>query len=254
MCDQFNISIVSYTKDTSDLHMCLDSLKNQHVMKNVIIVDNLGSLAIKTLSSKYEFVQYFQLPNVGFGAGHNFASSKFSQGGYRVFLNPDICLPDQCLNIIKNCFKKNSGVSLLSPILLNLDGSYQQFVRDYPGLPSMLKRIFFNKNSQPDYTLKDKMFVDTKYMHGAFFVIDKGISTHQSMFDERYFLYLEDIDLCISMADYGRVGVCLDAKVFHRHGKASRKLSRITWIHFISFVKFWLKHGILYRRIKSNDR
>ena len=85
-------------------------------------------------------------------------------------------------------------------------------------------------------------------MHGAFFIIDKEINKDVVKLDERYFLYLEDIDFCILMQNYGKIGVATLANATHKHDRASRRSLQLTILHLKAFCKFWIKHGFFTRR------
>jgi N-acetylglucosaminyl-diphospho-decaprenol L-rhamnosyltransferase len=242
--DIFNISIVSYSNVFDELKRCLDSISRQSVNTEVIIIDNLGSDDLKIMTEKYENTKYYSLPNPGFGAAHNFASDLFKHKGYRVFLNPDIILRDECLEQILTYFCKYPEISLLSPMLTNTDHSLQHFVRSYPSFPNMIKRIFKIDN---DILNHSQFFTLVDYIHGAFFVLNKNANS-EIQYDERYFLYLEDIDLCITAKKFGHVCVANRAFAMHSHQKASHHSLRLLCVHLNSFIKFWYKHGFFKRR------
>lgn len=243
MPDRYNISIVTYTNEVTDLERCLASIQRQGVNTKIIVVDNLGSAVVKELIKGLPEVDYYSLPNPGFGAAHNFATTKFDASGYRVFLNPDIVLEIGCLQEIANCFNANPEVVLLSPMLYNTDGSQQQFVRNYPSIVNMVKRVFLSTKN--NFIYNSEPFCSAKFMHGAFFVLNNKLETDQFGFDERYFLYLEDIDFCISMRERGDIGIATRASATHRHMKQSRKISKLTLYHLRSFIQFWMKNGTM---------
>ena len=73
--------------------------------------------------------------------------------------------------------------------------------------------------------------------------VDKNI-----LFDERYFLYLEDLDFCIRLSSVGYIGVVHKALALHGHEQASRKNINLLLIHLRSFLYFWYKHGFFLKR------
>ena len=170
---------------------------------------------MKALLDTKPAIKYYSLPNPGFSGGHNFATSKFQTSGYRIFLNPDIVLDDNCLVAVQKCFNENPEVVMVSPRLLNIDGTEQNFIRNYPGIHNLISRILGREESF--YLNKDESFFNAHYMHGAFFIIDKEINKDVVKLDERYFLYLEDIDFCILMQNYGKIGVATLANATHKH-------------------------------------
>lgn len=246
----FNISIVTYTHNISDLKKCIESIFKQNEPVQLIIVDNLGSNIVRDYVTKFTNTLYFELPNPGFGAAHNFANNHFKSLGYRVFLNPDVEMAPFCLFNIRKFFEKKKGYSMVSPMLYNSDGSMQGIIRQYPFILQLIKRNFLRKyliDTIPN-------FIDgvcsVELLHGAFFVIDYVVPKNFQFYDTRYFLYLEDFDLCIKLRRFGKIGVLQAATAIHRHNRGSKKNINLFLTHLRSLLKFWNKHGYLYERQK----
>ena len=244
----FNISIVTYTHDINDLKKCVESIFIQKELVQLIIVDNLRSHIVKDYVTKLSNVLYFELPNPGFGAAHNFANNYFKFSGHRVFLNPDIEMSPLCLTRLRTFFEEKQGYSLVSPLLSNYDGSMQRIIREYPSIFKLIKRNLssnYLEDTEPN-------FVDgvcsAELLHGAFFVINKRIPENFQCYDTRFFMYLEDFDLCIALQDFGKIGIVQDASAIHRHNRGSRKNIKLFTLHLLSFIKFWNKHGYFYER------
>jgi GT2 family glycosyltransferase len=246
MSEHFNISIVTFTNDISDIEKCLISLEKQNISMHIIVVDNLGSASVENFIKGWENVKYHRLANPGFGAAHNFATNQFIRTGYRIFLNPDIELKAGCLIELLQAFKSNNDLILASPKLLNNDETDQKFVRQYPSILNLIMRVIGVEKNKTLLSFKDVEKVNL--INGAFFVLSNKLNNEELKFDERYFLYLEDLDFCIRLSSVGSIGVVHKALALHGHDRASRKNINLLLIHLRSFLYFWYKHGFFLKR------
>lgn len=241
----FNISIVTFTHELDDLRNCISSIFAQNEPVQLVVVDNLNSSAVKDYIASLPDVLYYCLSNPGFGAAHNSANAHFHVSGYRVFLNPDIEMSPFCLTNLRIFFENNQDYALVSPILYNRDGSMQRIIRKYPSIFELIKRKLTGSSLElePDFV---GGVCRAEFLHGAFFVINRGIPNEQQSYDPRYFMYLEDFDLCIALRRLGKIGVVQAASAIHTHGRGSRKHLRLFATHLRSILKFWKKHGYFY--------
>jgi len=237
---------VTFSDDLSDLKRCINSIDLQQEQVEIIIIDNLNSVVIRNFAKSRAGMSYYNLPNPGFGAGHNFASDKFQLNGHRIYLNPDIEMYPDCLAKIKLCFVENKDYVLLSPQLINLDGTRQKFIRNFPSILNIFKRIF-GLEEDIKTNLFDKVY-PVDYIHGAFLVLSEYVNPKIAKYDEDYFLYLEDFDLCHRISEFGKVGVVLQAFALHVHARSSRKSIKLKLIHLRSLLIFWKKFGLFRRR------
>lgn len=241
MSDNFNISIVTFTNDINDIEKCLISLEKQNVSMQIIVVDNLGSANVRSFIKGWKNVKYIKLDNPGFGAAHNFATNQFLRAGYRIFLNPDIVLKDRCLIELSEAFSSDKDLILASPKLLNNDETEQKFVRLYPSILNLMMRVIGSEKNKALSLQKEIEKVNL--INGAFFITSDKLRNDELKFDEKYFLYLEDLDFCIRLGYLGTIGVVHKALALHGHDRASRKNIRLLLVHIRSFLYFWYKHG-----------
>ncbi len=208
--------IVSYNTG-SLLTRCLDSIRKQNeVDQRVIIVDNASvDQTVELIRAGYPEVKLIaNTRNVGFAAANNQAIAKIGKieetpEGLLFFLNPDTELQPGCLIAARTFMTDHPEIGMAGPVILNKDGSVHQSVDDeYPG----------EHYSQGKF---DDLPGDIAWLLGAALVARREAIASVQGFDERFFLYAEDIDLCLEFRKQGwLLGVIPDAAVMHLEGQS----------------------------------
>ena len=190
--------------------------------------------------------------NDGLASAANRAFRK-SRGEYILNLNPDVMATPRSVTILFDFLKNNPDVGAVFPKLLNKDGSLQLSCRRFYDLPTVilrrtpLHRIVgkrrLDRHLMTDFDHRTVRNVDWA-LGAAFLIRRKALYPQNRLFDHRYFLYFEDVDLCMDLRRRGwRVTYHPDAVMFHDHIRhsASKPFSRANWAHFTSYLKFSLK-------------
>lgn len=178
----------------------------------------------------------------GFGANHNSAFN-VSVGDYFIVLNPDIRLIDFNIIHVQYLFDSDSYIGACAPVVLSSKGTIEDSVRYYPTTFLLIKRIvrrLFKLNNTPDYTwTTSPIMVD--WVAGMFIIFRREAFKSVQGFDERYFMYLEDADICRRMKNKGwDIYLQPKLKVIHDAQRASlKKLSHFKW-HLRSTVRILL--------------
>lgn len=186
-------------------------------------------------------------PN-GFGANHNQAF-RLATGKYFCVMNPDIrLLGDPFPKLI--AYLKNPSFGVVAPLVLNTDGVQEESARVFPSPVSILRKILGNR--VPDYSINDlPIFPD--WVGGMFMVYPMNIFDQLSGFDERYFLYYEDADICARLRLLGyEVVVCPNAKVIHHAQRSSHKSLKYTRWHLRSMIRFFISP--VYRQVHRRPK
>ena len=197
------VIIVTY-KSKKVIFNCLKSIKN---IKNIIIVDNSNdSLLKKKVLSKFPNVNYIlSLKNLGYGAGNNLALKKLKTK-YALILNPDTILIKKCefkLLMLAKFLRNNFAI--IAPSLFNKKINYGMF--------SKKKYNFFEKKNN---------FLKVDYVKGFAMLLNLKKIRKINFFDENFFLYMEEIDLCKRLRNLGEnIFVSTEAKVKHLGAKSS---------------------------------
>jgi GT2 family glycosyltransferase len=174
--------------------------------------------------------------NLGFGRAANRAARE-AQGRYLLLLNPDTEVQDHAIDRAVAFADAHPDIGILGGKLLNPDGTLQRAARrsiPYPSVAffqlSGLGRVWRNHPAAGAYNLErldPEETADVGAVSGAFLLIRKEIWDRVGGFDERFFLYGEDLDLCLSVTRLGyRVVYYPEAAVLHHKGASSRQARR----------------------------
>jgi GT2 family glycosyltransferase len=190
------------------LEKCLESLVcgQSEIALEVIVVDNASEDDSREMvREKFPQVKLICNPkNVGFGAGNNVAIPE-ATGRYVMFLNSDTVVMAGALALMVGYADANPDIGVLGPKLLNGDGSLQYSCRSYPNLSTGLFRntplgkLFPKNRYNTDYLLTDYDHLtprDVDWVSGAALMIRKAVLDRIGGFDENFYMYCEDVDLC----------------------------------------------------------
>jgi len=246
------------------LKVCLNGLFKVQLKSEyeIIIVDN-GSKdgsqeTIKQLNNLAKGLIKFILnkKNLGFGAACNVGIKK-AKGDYLLILNPDIAVLKGSIESLVKCMEENKKAGIIGPRLLNPDRSIQKSCYHYPSwyIP-ILRRTFLGslgwaREKISYYLMADFDHQKTRsvdWILGAALMIRKEMLKKIGLFDQRFFLYFEDVDLCRRASQRGwEIVYCPLAEMFHYHQRDSARLgifslfSKFTWIHIASAIKYFSK-------------
>jgi N-acetylglucosaminyl-diphospho-decaprenol L-rhamnosyltransferase len=163
----------------------------------------------------------------GFGANHN-AAFKASQSDIFVVVNPDIRLRSFDTKPLLEVLS-STDAGLWAPRVLASSGEVEDNARRFPTFLRLGKRIVLRQRSS-DYTIKERP-VAVDWVAGMFMALRRDTYAAAGGFDERYFMYMEDADLCRRITQLGmRVIVDPRVDVIHDAQRASRRsLRHLRW-------------------------
>ena len=171
----------------------------------------------------------------GFGENHNRAFQS-AQGRYFIVVNPDIRLIASPFEVLLEAFTEKTGAC--APLVLSPQRDIEDSVRRFPTVARLLKRRF-HKHHLPDYDLSDGSVRDIDWAAGMFVMFDANVFRKIGGFDVRYFMYMEDVDICLRLWSHNyRVCAVPKAQVVHDAQRASRRsLQHLIW-HIRSAIRF----------------
>ncbi|MBV8281626.1 MAG: glycosyltransferase family 2 protein [Candidatus Eremiobacteraeota bacterium] len=193
--------------------------------------------------------------NLGFGAAHNVALRCLNPDGapYHVILNPDIHLEDNTFADLAEVMDANPQVGLLMPRILYPDGSTQFLCKLLPAPVDLLLRRFapdvvkqLARNRIATFDLRNFDYespVSVPSLSGCFMFTRRSVLDSIEGFDERFFLYMEDVDLCRRMAEKSELLYWPNVIVKHEHQMTSYKSFRVLLLHLQSAVAYFNKWG-----------
>lgn len=223
---KLTISIVNYNAGDYLLN-CLKSLKQikKEAEFDVFVVDNNSSdRSLEKAKKEYPEFNYIRNDeNLGFGKAHNIVLKK-AKTPYVLTLNPDCVIPEGTVAYMLKYMEDNSDVGLSTCKVVKADGTLD--IASHRGFPTPKASFyyFFLKNDKY-YHLTDR---DMDKQHeidsavGAFMLIRKSVLEKVGYFDEDYFLYAEDIDLCYRIKKAGfKIMYVPDVQIEHVKGISS---------------------------------
>ena len=204
-------SIVLYQHRLIDIQETLDSLLSSQAVNKIILVDNGGCDWAKDLAD--ERLIYLPSPkNGGFGYGHNLAIQHYAKDSeFFLICNPDVYFDGEQLDELVGIAKQRPE-GLFSPTILYPDGSNQHGQRLLPTPINLFARRlapWWAEKLDDAYLLRRTSFTDYHFVancSGCFMLFRASALLELGGFDERYFMYLEDIDLSRRCA--ARFGNC----------------------------------------------
>lgn len=216
----------------------------------ILLVDNLCK------DGTSEFVKQ-QFPNVsvmqnpretGYGGNHNLNSGR-AQGKYFVIMNSDMAIVQQDGFVrLEQYMDQHPDVGILTPKILNEDGSIQGLNKRYPTLvdlflrrfaPVFLQRLFQRRLDY--YEMRDVGYersYDVPFLSGCFMFCRTELVKSLGGFDPTYFLYFEDVDLCRRVQRTHRTVYFPDVSVTHFWERSAHK----NWVYTYYFIKSALRY------------
>lgn len=173
----------------------------------------------------------------GFAANHNQAFA-YATGRFFGVMNPDLRLNDNPFPGLLACLQ-NPSVGVAAPLVLGESGEMEDSARHFPTPLKILCKAFGGCKGS-DYVAKDDpIFPD--WVGGMFMLFPWDIFEKTGGFNQHYFLYYEDVDLCARLRLQGyEVVVCPGARVIHyAHRSSYRSFKYFRW-HMASMVRFFL--------------
>ena len=226
------LSIIIVNYNTHDhVENCLNSIYQYcEASFEVIVVDNNSPKRdIINLESKFPKAKFVYLDsNEGFGKGCN-EGVKNSTGEVILFLNPDIIVKPGSIEKLLQTTQDDDLIGVVSGSLISQDGDYQYSYNNFPGLSWEFKEAFgislmktINKMNEFTKAMAEKnSSFEVDWFHGACMMMRRKVFERVGGFDERIFLYYEDVDLCKKIKDAGFKNVCIPESKFIHHERGS---------------------------------
>jgi GT2 family glycosyltransferase len=255
-----NVSIVLFKNDQDLVKKAIYSCVNSVLINRIYLIDNsptdmLSCLA--TLDSKIEYI--FNNANLGFGKAHNIALKRSIEENipYHLVLNPDVYFEGGVLEELYNFMESDPDVGLVMPKVLYPDGTLQYLCKLLPTPLDLFGRRFLNfgpfkkivEKRNEIYELRftgyDKI-MEVPYLSGCFMFIRTEVLKKVGLFDERFFMYLEDTDLSRRIHRVAKTVYYPYVYIYHEYGKGSYKSLKLLYYHIKSAIKYFNKYGWLF--------
>ncbi len=254
-----SIIIVSYNnKDI--LENTLNSLYEKITENDfeIIIVDNASTENnVNMIIDEFQDVKRIEnKTNKGFAYACN-QGAKIAKGRFLLFANSDIILQDNPIPKMLILFNKSSNIGIVGCRLLNSDNTYQP---SYYSKPSLIKRfldlIGIKKQLLPfHYNQRERTeeYFEVEIVKGTFMMITDSLFRELNGFDEKYFMYMEDVDLSFRCLKQGKRNLILNTTdVIHLGWHINSIKNPVAYLHgnygLVRFYKKnmnWLEFNVL---------
>lgn len=244
-----SVSIVLHRTNRELVKSVLDALKNEHVSA-IYLIDNSPKDSLSEFAEYDTRITYKHIPNRGFGNAHNIAirESMSHKSDFHLVLNPDVRWKGEILQKLAAEMDKHENCALLQPKIFYPDGRLQHTCRLLPTpfdvfakrfLPSFERRLERYLLADEDYNRE----FNAVNMQGSFMLFRTSAFDVTGLFDERFFMYLEDIDMTRRIRRRFSTLYYPGVTITHDHAALSQKFGRMMWVHICSVFKYFNKWG-----------
>lgn len=258
-------SIVLYNSDPSKFEKVLKVWGEADNVGVLYLVDNSPVRSEYFTSNIFKKIQYlFADSNLGYGAGHNIALRKIlATSKYHIIINPDIEIDNGVISGLSKFMEEHPDVGHVMPKILYPDNSIQYVCKLLPTPFDLFARRFLPsflfKKSADRFCLKFTNYeqvMDAPNLSGCFMFLRVSALKQVGLFDERFFMYMEDIDLTRRINQQYRTVFYPEVEVYHEHAAESYKNMKFLKMHINSIFKYFNKWGWFFdgKRRRVNEK
>lgn len=256
---KLSISIVAYNnyEDIKNAIVSIEKYTSPVLTKQVFIIDNGVSVStsenvekFKCFLNDYQDIKYIDAgSNIGFGKGHNKILNVLNSE-YHAIVNPDIILCEDSFTRIVAWMDKNKDIGMTIPVLIDEKGNMQNIYRRELTVFDMFNRMFLRnlfKNRAQKHIMQNMDYskpFQVPFGQGSFLVIRSDLFKSLNGFDDNFFMYCEDADLCKRVNNVSKLMYFPGTKVIHKWERGSHKNKVLFKYHLKSMVYYFKKWGL----------
>lgn len=250
--DKFlKVSIVLFDTDKQILINCIDSLlMEKNIRFDIDVVCNNQNRNYDFLNMFKQHINCYHIKNRGYGNGHNYSITRSRDYKYHLVLNPDVIVHKRSISRGIAFLEKNPKIGMLAPKISGVNNEPEMALRNYPSISHLLLRRFFPElNLTVKLNLENSIYPGDKIIRripttsGSFMLCNNFFLQKIEGFDERFFLYMEDVDLCRRINRVSEIVYFPKTSITHIFAKGSFKNFSLLKIHIASLIKYFLKYG-----------
>lgn len=177
----------------------------------------------------------------GFGANHN-AAFALCDRPFFCPLNPDIELAGNPFQVLVEHLVDMQDVGVAAPVATRPNGEIEDNFRRFPTIVGLLRKVVVGARGAYSVSVGGPVFL-AEWVAGMFMLFRSEAYRRLGGFDEGFFLYYEDVDICVRAWREGvKVLACPDVAVVHDARRDSRRKLRFLRWHVVSVLRFFCKH------------
>lgn len=245
-------SIVVYKNDARILGNTIKSCLQGYPDMHLYVVDNSPEDDARKLCDDPRITYIFNGKNLGFGPGHNVALRKvLDRSKYHIVVNPDVFFDEQVIPRMCDFMDMNPDAGLSMPKVLHPNGALQHLCKLLPKPHNLIYRRFlrFYKAFEKHDHLYEMRFtgynkvMDVPFLSGCFMFLRTDALKKTGLFDEKIFLYTEDVDLSRRIHRFYRTMFFPEVSIYHYHEKGSYKKWNLLLHNIESAISYFNKWG-----------
>ncbi len=249
-----NASIVLYHPDWQEVERIVRTLLASPIIDRIYLIDNSEHPQSMPLWMQQDssIIHYQLSSNLGYGAAHNFALRESIDQGvpYHLVVNSDIQFNPAILTELAAYMDSHPTVGHLMPKVTYPNGETQYLCKLLPTPLDLFGRRFLPKHwtqrRNNRFELRDSGYnqiMNVPYLSGCFMFLRTSALQQVGLFDERFFMYPEDIDLTRRIHQHYQTLFYPHATIIHAHRAASYKSPKYLWIHITNLCRYFTKWG-----------
>lgn len=237
------------------LNSLLNELLQVCCLNRIYLIDN-SPIPTDNITPADKITYLFQnTNNLGYGKAHNIALKLSIQNNIPLHLviNPDVQVRHADIDQLCDLMTANPQIGQLMPHVTYPDGSTQFLCKKLPTPLDLFARRFLpkkiNAKRTQQYELRDTGYdkiMNVPYLSGCFMMLQTKAVQKAGLFDQRYFMYPEDIDLTRSIHRHFLTIYYPKVTIIHNHQQSSYKNLKMLLIHIINICRYFNKYGWLY--------
>jgi GT2 family glycosyltransferase len=256
---KLSASLVLYKNDPEIVSQAVKSLLETPITINLSVVDNSPTDDLRKIFDnfqEYDVDYYFNSgENVGFSKAQNIAITRVKKYDYHLVMNPDIYFDDKTIIKLIDYLQQNRDIGLIQPKILYPHGEIQYLCKRNPTFLALFMRRFVPKQLATQGMFKKYMdwyemretgydkITDVCYLSGCFMLFRRPCLDEIGYFDENIFMYLEDADITLRMAEKYRSVFYPNTCIYHYWARGSQKSLKLTLVTIQSAFYYFNKYG-----------
>lgn len=250
-------SIVLYKTNKKDLTTVVNCSLNSSI-STLYIIDNSPTNELEKCINNYNnnrIIYIFNGQNIGYGSGHNIAIRNVIKKDikYHIILNPDIIFSSDSIDMLCRHMDLNPEVGQVMPKVVYPNGDIQYLCKLIPTPIDLIFKRFLPPKLSRKQLYKFRLeftgynqIMNIPYLSGCFMFFRISSLKHIGLFDERFFMYPEDIDITRRMHEKYKTIFYPDAVIIHAHTAASYTSKKMLCIHIFNMIKYFNKWGWIF--------
>lgn len=246
------VSIVVHGTAPSELLRAVGCALRSPRVARVEVVDNGPDRSLEAVVSGVPRVSYRHVENRGYGAGHNLSIRESIASGtrYHLVMNADVEWQGDVPGRLVAYMDTHPRVAMMMPKVFYPDGALQLTARRLPTPWDLFAKRFLPRRlvrrRMDRYLLAradHDRIIDSPYLLGSFLLFRASALEAGGAFDERFFMYPEDIDITRRLHARWQTLYFPEVNIIHRHAAASRRSLRMLLVHLTNMARYFNKWG-----------